>query len=315
MSDAASFHQLRARARAQLVAAGIQGAVSDVDWILADVLGVSRSALISEPPLTIAQAEQFLALVDRRSGREPLQHLLGQAWFRHLTLAVGPGVFIPRPETEFLIDLALAAPALAEVERPAMVVDLCTGSGAIALALATERPNTRVVAVELLPAALAWTNRNIDSYRQHLADVGSSVELVAGDAGASHELLTHLLGSVDVVTCNPPYIPKDAVPRDPEVRDYDPARALYGGDDGLDVVRDVVRAAARLLRPGGALLIEHGDAQGVEAGQLGVPAAVAESGEFADVNDHVDLTERPRVTVATRRPQPAVGIPREAQSG
>ncbi|MFZ1670626.1 MAG: hypothetical protein WAT65_06730, partial [Candidatus Nanopelagicales bacterium] len=147
-----------------------------------------------------------------------------------------------------------------------------------------------------------WTGRNIDRHRQQVASVGSTVELVAGDAGKSDEVLTHLLGLVDVVTCNPPYIPQDAVPRDPEVRDYDPPEALYGGDDGLDVVRAVVRSAARLLRPGGTLLIEHGDHQGFEAGQLGVPGAVEQSGDFLDIIDHLDLTERPRVTVATRRP-------------
>ncbi|MFZ1653957.1 MAG: peptide chain release factor N(5)-glutamine methyltransferase [Candidatus Nanopelagicales bacterium] len=302
MPDSANFRQLRDRARAQLMAAGIQSAVSDVDWILADVLGVSRSGLSIEPPLTGDQVEQFVALVDRRARREPLQHVLGHAWFRHLTLAVGPGVFVPRPETELLVELALAAPALAGGGGPALVVDLCAGSGAIALGLATERPHTRVVAIELLPAALVWTGRNIDRHRQQVASVGSTVELVAGDAGKSDEVLTHLLGLVDVVTCNPPYIPQDAVPRDPEVRDYDPPEALYGGDDGLDVVRAVVRSAARLLRPGGTLLIEHGDHQGFEAGQLGVPGAVEQSGDFLDIIDHLDLTERPRVTVATRRP-------------
>lgn len=306
---------MRDQARGQLSAAGIDSAVSDADWLLADVLGVSRSALVAEPELSNHQAEQFRALVARRAGREPLQHLLGHAWFRHLTLAVGPGVFVPRPETEFLVDLALLSPTLARTGQPAIVVDLCAGSGAIALALATERPATHVVAVELLPAALAWTRRNVDSHGQQLAGVGSKVEVVAGDAGTADALLPSLLGSVDVVTCNPPYIPVASVPRDPEVRDYDPAEALYGGDDGLDVVRAVVRAAARLLRPGGTLLIEHGDAQGIEAGRLGVPTVVADCGDFADVVDHRDLTDRPRVTAATRCLQPTRDTPREAARG
>ena len=162
------------------------------------------------------------------------------------------------------------------------------------MALATERPLTDVWAVELDEAARGWLERNVAGHEQVLVQRGSHVWVVAGDATSPPEVVPR---GVDLVTCNPPYIPNDAVPRDPEVAKHDPAVALYGGLDGLDVVRGVVAAAADLLRPGGWLLIEHGDAQG---GDDGVPGVVAAHGGFVEVADHRDLAGRPRVTAARR---------------
>lgn len=278
-----------------LAEAGVPTADADAGWLVADVLATSPTMLALHGDVTAGQAERLTALVARRASREPLQHILGSAAFRHLELAVGPGVFVPRPETEVLVQLALDA--LAD-EVPAghsvRAVDLCSGSGAIALALATERRNCHVWAVELDEQARVWLQRNVAAHEELLADAGSRVVVVAGGAAAPPP---EVPGSVDVLTCNPPYIPDDAVPRDLEVAQHDPAVALYGGPDGLDVVRGVVAAAADLLRPGGWLLIEHGELQG---GDDGVPGVVTAHGSFTDVSDHPDLAGRPRVTAARR---------------
>src|SRR5690606_16899961 len=182
-------------------------------------------------------------LVERRAAREPLQHLVGSAGFRGIELLVGPGVFVPRPETEQVAGAAIDAAERVVRERGrAVVVDLCTGSGAIALAVAAEVPAARVHAVELDTAALGWARRNLEASPDR-----DRVGVLRGDARTA---LVELDGTVDVVVANPPYIPPDAEPVDPEVRDHDPAVALYGlGPDGLEVPRGIVRAAARLLRP------------------------------------------------------------------
>jgi len=231
----------------------------------------------------------YAVLVDERTRRVPLQHLTGRAHFRRLTLSVGPGVFVPRPETEVLVDLALA-----EVDRMAAagavtvrVVDLCSGSGAIALSVKAERPGTDVRAVELSPDAYAWAVANRDR-------LALDVDLEQGDA--TRPCFEDWSGEVDVVTVNPPYIPVGAVPVDPEVRDHDPDVALYGGsEDGLAIPLAVARTAARLLRPGGLVLVEHADSQGQS-----LPRRLAATGEWTDVTDHDDLSGRPRVTVARR---------------
>jgi release factor glutamine methyltransferase len=251
-------------------------------------------------PVDPADAMRFEALLVRRAARVPLQHLLGEAAFRHLTLEVGRGVFVPRPETEGVVELAIRALSADSEER--LAVDLCTGSGAIALSLATEVPHSIVHGVEIEEAAHGWAEKNVVAYADALAAVGSQVVLHRGDATTAHlDSLASLVGRVDVVVTNPPYIPDDAVPRDPEVREYDPPRALYGGHDGLDVVRALVGSAAALLRPGGVLVVEHGDAQGEAAGVDGVPHVVREHGAFDAVVDHVDLGGRDRATTAVRR--------------
>jgi release factor glutamine methyltransferase len=218
----------------------------------------------------------------------PLQHLTGRAPFRHLELAVGPGVFVPRPETEQLTGWVLER--LAGAAAP-LVVDLGAGSGAIALSVAHEQPAARVVAVERDAGAIEWTRANAAA---RAAAGDRPVEVLAGDM-TDPQLLRELDGAVDVVVSNPPYVPDGArVPR--EVADHDPPLALWGGPDGLDVVRGLLRTAARLLRPGGWLGIEHADQQG---GAL--PALVRSHGAFTAVADHPDLAGRPRFTTAQRR--------------
>ena len=273
-------------AAARLAEAGVASPESDAVALAAHALGCSvgdvRKAMVLGAPAPAA----YEALVAERADRVPLQHLTGRAGFRRLELSVGPGVFVPRPETEVVAGLAIEA-ARAAGERP-VVVDLCTGSGAIALAVADEVPAARVYAAELAPEAHAWAARNV-------ASAGLGVQLVLGDA-TSPEVLAELDGGVDVVVSNPPYIPIGLVPVDAEVREHDPDVALYGGsEDGLRVPLAVAARAAVLLRPGGALVIEHADTQG-EA----LPAALVRSGSWRDVVDHQDLTGRPRATVATR---------------
>ena len=271
----------------------------DAELLLAHVLGLPRGRMFLSDPIEPADAVRFEALLVRRSARVPLQHLVGSAPFRHLELEVGRGVFVPRPETEGVVELAIRALAADAEER--LAVDLCAGSGAIALAIATEVPHSVVHAVEIEGPAHGWAERNVAAYAAQLAAVGSQVVLHQADATTAHlDVLAGLVGRVDVVVSNPPYIPDEAVPREPEVRDYDPPRALYGGQDGLDVVRGIAVAAAALLRRGGVLVVEHGDAQGVSGGAAGVPQVLLDHGSFVDVVDHPDLAGRDRVTVAVR---------------
>jgi release factor glutamine methyltransferase len=279
----------------------------DAELLLAHVLGVPRGRMFLSDPIQPADALRFEALLVRRSARVPLQHLVGEAPFRHLVLEVGRGVFVPRPETEGVVELAIRALSADSVER--LAVDLCTGSGAIALAIATEVPDCVVHGVEIEEPAYAWAVRNVAAHADRLAAVGSRVVLHRADATTAHlDELAALTGRVDLVVSNPPYIPDEAVPREPEVRDYDPPRALYGGHDGLDVVRGIAVAAAALLRPGGVLVVEHGDAQGESAGSAGVPQVLLDHGGFVDVVDHPDLAGRDRATVAVRAAADRAGM-------
>jgi release factor glutamine methyltransferase len=223
--------------------------------------------------------EAYTALVEQRAARVPLQHLLGSVGFRWIELQVGPGVFVPRPETEVVVGYAIDA--LPKDAAP-VVVDLCTGSGAIALSVAHEVPGAVVHAVELDPAALEWARRN---------DPKGSV---TWHLGPVEGCLPELDGAVDVVISNPPYVAETErhLP-DPEVIDHDPHLALFAGEDGLDVVREVERAARRLLRPGGLLVVEHSDRQGESA-----PDVLEQAGGWAEVQDHQDLTGRDRYVTA-----------------
>ncbi len=279
-------------AAARLEQAGVASARHDAEALAAHALGRPvaqvRLAVLRGDDVTVG--DRFEELVDERCRRVPLQHLTGTAPFRGLELAVGPGVFVPRPETE-----VVAQPAVEEAARivaggrSAVVVDLCTGSGAIAVAVAHEVPHAEVHAVELDEHALAWARRNVDA-------LAPRVDLRAGDAATA---FTDLDGLVDVVVSNPPYVPPGAVPVDPEVRDHDPQVALYGlGPDGLQVPRAVVVAAARLLAPGGLLVVEHADVQ-----QDALRQVLASSGLWDDVQGHADLTGRPRYVTARRRPR------------
>jgi len=279
---------VRRRAIHVLREAGVPSPEADVDLLIGHVLGFSRGQVQAKALIRSAVEDALILAiteaVERRALREPVQHITGLAPFRRLELAVGPGVFVPRPETEFVAQLAIDALAAVPTPEP-LAVDLGSGSGAIALALATEVPHSRVVAVENSPAAFSWTRRNVRRYGD------DRVRLVFADLA---DALPELDGIVDVVASNPPYIPVGAVPRDPEVRLFDPAAALYSGEDGLDAVRALSRTALRLLRPGGALVIEHGELQAASI------AAILRADGFTALGSHRDLLGRDRATTARR---------------
>ncbi len=297
---------------------GVPSPNVDAAELVAFALGTTRSRLFLQDEITSEQKLRVEQLLARRLTRVPLQHLLGTAGFRRIEVEVGPGVFIPRPETELVTEAGLRE----LVDQPAgqrIAVDLCSGSGAVAISLALEATGSRVHAVELSDDAIVWTRRNVLAHEEAVAARGSRVEVLHEDATTVADPghpLAQLTGQVAVVVTNPPYIPDAMIPREPEVRDHEPAVALYGGDDGMDVIRGVLRTAAILLRPGGLVVIEHADVQGVAAGLAGVPsvtsALVADAelssltgvpvGQpmFTAIADRIDLNGLPRFTLARR---------------
>lgn len=301
-----SLRDVMADGQRRLASAGVPSPDTDAVLLAAYVKGVPRGRLLLHDRMDQTERTAYERLLARRMARVPLQHLIGSAPFRNLELEVGPGVFIPRPETELVAQAGIdALRALPPEERRA--IDLCTGSGAVAFALATEAAPAQVIAVEVDDAAVTWTRRNADALREAIESAGSRVDVVqadartcAGDGGP----LAGLRAKAAVITMNPPYVPSGARVRDPEVRDHDPALALYGGVDGLDVIRGAIGTAAALLQPGGLLVIEHSDEQGEEA-EEGVPALLLADGRWRDVADHRDLARKPRFTTATRAMDPA----------
>lgn len=268
------------RAAERLAGAGIDSARSDAEQLAAHLAGVERGRLaLLEPP-----GDEFFGryrdAVAERSRRVPLQHLIGTAAFGPVTVSVGPGVFIPRPETEALLAWAATQPLPA---RP-LIVDLCTGSGALALALAHHRPGARVIGVEDSAAALEYARRNTE---------GTSVQLVRADV-TGQDLLPELDGRVDLVVANPPYVPDDAVVA-PEVAGHDPQHAVFGGPDGMAVIEPVARLAGRWLRPGGLLAVEHDETNSARTVDM-----VRSTGLFAEVIARRDLAGRPRFVTARR---------------
>ena len=285
-----SRHPLRVavlEAERELAAAGVPSPRVDAELLAAHVVGVPRGRLVMVPLVDEPVLERYRELVARRAAREPLQHLLGTAVFGPVTLAVGPGVFTPRPETELLLEWGLKA--IADVTSP-LVVDLCTGSGALALGVAACRPDAVVHAVDAAPAALSWARRNVEA---HTAAGATPVALHAADVRWP-DLLPELETRVDLVLCNPPYVP-DGTPVPPEVAFFDPPGAVFGGPDGLEIIRAVVSASAALLRHGGRLAIEHDDTH-AEA----VPALLRRRRVLTDVEEHADLTGCPRFATARR---------------
>jgi release factor glutamine methyltransferase len=273
-----------ARATARLADAGAASPRADAEELAAAVHGVPRGELHMVPDA--AFDARFWEYVARREAGEPLQHITGRAFFRYLELKVGPGVFVPRPETEVMVGWALETLRDMDVRDP-LVVDLGTGSGAIALSIAREAPRARVHAVEKDPAAFVHATRNVEEL-----DERGRVRLHLDDFATA---LAELDGTVDLVISNPPYIPMtewEYVP--PDVRDHDPAAALWGGgDDGLDAVRTVECTARRLLRPGGYVAVEHSDLQG-----NAVYWIFAEERGWRDVRNRRDLTNRDRFVTA-----------------
>ncbi len=293
-----------ALAAARLAEAGVESPRAEAELIAAHVHGVRRTELHEVPDA--AFDARFWEGVGRRAAREPLQHITGRAYFRYLELEVGPGVFVPRPETEVMTGWAIDRLREMDVAEP-VVVDLGTGSGAIALSIAQEVPRARVHAVEADPIARGWTERNVERCAVAAPYTKGRVSLYGADftAGLTADFtagltaapgtgeLRELDGKVDLVISNPPYIPLGAsVP--PEVGEYDPPAALWSGEDGLDAIRGVERAARRLLRPGGLVAVEHGAPQGAA-----VYWVFCEEAGWRDTRNHKDLARRDRFVTAT----------------
>ncbi len=275
-------------ATARLAEAGVESPRTDAELIAARLHGVSRAELHLVPDGSFDP--RFWDDIARRAAREPLQHITGTAYFRYLELAVGPGVFVPRQETEVMTGWAIEQLAAMDVAEP-VVADLGTGSGAVALSIAQEVPRAQVHAVEADPLARQWAERNIASLAEASPHTAGRVHLHAADFAVA---LAGLDGVVDLVVSNPPYIPVGAwVP--PEVGEYDPATALWGGADGMTAVRVVEATARRLLRPGGLVAVEHGAPQGAA-----VYWVFAEESDWRETRNHVDLAGRDRFVTATR---------------
>jgi release factor glutamine methyltransferase len=274
-----------------LKAAHIGSPRVDAELLAAHVLGIERGKLHTAPDPNRAQAAAYRRLIARRAAREPLQHLTGLAPFRYEQVHVGPGVFIPRPETEQLVMWGLSWLRAENVAEP-RVADLCAGSGAIAVSLAGEKAGATVLAVERSPQAVPWLRRNAQECAKA---AGSRVVVVEGDA-TDPTVLADIDGTVDLVLTNPPYVPEVAAANlPPEVTEYDPPEALFAGADGLAVIRPLIGRIAALLRPGGAFAMEHD-----ESHKHVVPALVAADGRFERVECHPDLARRPRFTTGVR---------------
>ena len=267
-------------------AAGVSSPSVDAELLGCYILETDRSELtllaIANRQFPENKLADFLVAVERREKREPLQHITGIAPFRHLELEVGPGVFTPRPETEQVVDLAIQKTK--QVLAP-LIVDLCAGSGAIAISISTEVSSATVYAVELSKQAFEYMRRNYENY-------GLDTQTLRNE-----DLKTALLeldGTVDLVVSNPPYIPDAAVPVDLEVQLHDPALALYGGEDGLDVIREISSRALALLRPGGQLVLEHAHTQAAAIGELLL------SQGWQEIVSSQDLTGKDRMISAKR---------------
>lgn len=284
-----SLQDVLARASERLRAAGVASPEHDARALALHVLGLERPSDLLRADRGDLDLDRFEELVSRREARVPLQHLTGSTGFRYLDLEVGPGVFVPRPETESVVQWAIDA--LRGLPAP-LLVDLCTGSGTIALSLAHEVPGATVHAVERDPVALSWAQRNADRRR------GAGDPEVQLHLGSVEGCLPELDGTVDLVASNPPYVAEHErhLP-EPEVVDHDPDIALFAGEDGLDVVRLVEQAARRLLKPGGLLVVEHSDRQGESA-----PRLLHEAGGWVEVADHQDLAGRDRFVTARWQP-------------
>ncbi len=269
-----------------LAEAGVPSPAQDARQLLAFTLGIEPNRLLVTDAISEGDYREFAELIVRRAAREPLQHLTGRAWFRRVELEVGPGVFVPRPETEVMTGWAIEQlRSAADRGAAPVVVELCTGSGAIAKAIADEVPGCVIHAVEMSEEAFGYASRN-------LARTG--VRLAQGDMA---DAFGELDGSVDLVIANPPYIPLDAYESVvAEAREHDPTVALFSGEDGLVAIRVVAGVGSRLLKRGGIICAEHAEAQHRSA-----PQVFVDQGSYAEVRDHRDLTGRPRFVTANRR--------------
>lgn len=270
----------------RLAEAGVASPRVDAELLAAHLLQVSRGRVRAMALTDVPAPDGLAELIEERARRTPLQHLTGTAYFRHLELAVGPGVFVPRPETETVAQLVIdhGNELLRQGLEAPRIVDLGTGSGAIAGAIAQELPAAQVFAVELSPLAYGWAEKNLAPL---------SVTLLLGDMSDALEADN---GTFDVVVSNPPYIPAGAVPQDPEVSGHDPHMALYGGGaDGMEMPSAAIAAAARLLKPGGRFVMEHAEVQAADVAQL------LQHAQWRTVTTHQDLNGRDRATSAVRQ--------------
>ena len=275
-----------AAATTDLEQAGIDSARTDAELLAAHVLGVERGRL-SFADVPEEFFDRYSDAVSTRVRRVPLQHITGMAPFGPLRLEVGPGVFIPRPETEALLEWALAQ----DLPDDAVIVDVCTGSGALGVALATARPGARVTGIDIDPAALNYARRNA---------AVTTMSVVQGDV-VDGGLLADLAGTVDLVVSNPPYVPSGAV-LEPEVLEHDPVHAVFGGPDGMAVIVPLVARAADWLKSGGLLAVEHDDT----TSETTIDAINA-TGLFEQLAPHADLAGRPRFVTGRRRPRTPQG--------
>ncbi len=279
--------------------AGVPSPRFDAESLVAFSLGIERNRIGLVKDIEDDQYREIEKLVEKRVRRIPLQHILGEQGFRRLVLNVGPGVFIPRPETELLVESTVRYLKDKNQERN-IVVDLCSGSGAIALALASEVGNSDVYAVEKSPEAFQYLTKNLADNEELLSKANSKFIAINADIEEPIKDLENLKLQVDALVSNPPYIPNKMIPREPEVKDHEPEMALFGGRDGLDLVRVVIKIAQDLLKPGGFIAIEHADVQGSNVEETGVPYLLLESKAFTKVEDRRDLNGLPRYTVGIK---------------
>ncbi len=281
-----SVRDLIAAGTTVLEAADVTSPRHNATELLSYVLQIDALNPLSTDEVSLNGEEAYLQLIAQRATRIPLQHITGKAYFRHLELLVGPGVFIPRPETELLAQVGIDE---LHILGGGVAVELCAGSGAIALSLATEVSNVTVHAVEKSPEAFEWLNKNVSHFADQLAARGSRVVTYLGDA-TDTSVLAHIAQTVDVVLSNPPYLPGAMIPSEVEDRDHDPHIALFGGIDGFDVARGVIDVAHELLVDNGLFGMEHADVQGESV--IGLLSG------WIDPVDHNDYNQLPRYVTA-----------------
>lgn len=272
----------------------------DAESLVAFVLKTSRNRVGLIAEITDEQYREIEKLVEKRVRRIPLQHLIGEQGFRYLVLNVGPGVFIPRPETELLVESVIRY-IKDKNQQKVLVVDYCAGSGAIALSIAKECSNVEVFAIEKSLEAFKYLEANYLKYEDEIKSQNSKVHLINADVNSEVIEINNLEDQFDVVVSNPPYIPEKMVPKEIEVKDHDPAIALYGGKDGLEIVRVVVEKATKLLKTGGLLAIEHSDLQGNLDDELSVPYLLKSTNCFEKIEDRKDLNALPRYCVGFKK--------------
>jgi len=278
---------------------GVHSPRFDAESLMAFSLGIERKRLGLQQEITSDQLRILESLVEKRLRRVPLQHILGEQGFRRIVLNVGPGVFIPRPETELLVESAIRY--LNELtSKPKIVFDLCAGSGAIALSIACEVQNCEVIAVEKSREAFVYLEKNLQANNEKIIENNSSVKLVNADITSNLDILNSYLTKVDAIVSNPPYIPDKMIPREPEVKDFEPGMALFGGPDGLNVVREVLNISDSFLKSRGFIGIEHADVQGSSVEETGVPYLIKQTNSYSKIEDRRDLNGVSRYTVAIK---------------